>query len=345
MHHANFHAFKSEMCVRNMDAASVSLSLPVYKEADARVFVCLPCYNEAENIPQLLRQIHSTLKFLLLPDALDQQSFGIEGYQILAVDDGSTDGTEELLKNHARTYPLTVIRHSCNQGLAETYRTLINALKKQADNNDIAVFMDADNTHSPKVITELVRVASTRADVVVASRYNGGTEVGVPLKRRILSRVVNWLIRNICGISVLDCTCGYRAYRLEVLKKLPPLESKGFEVSAEVLIGISCHNPPYKIEEIPLKLHYDRKKGSSKIHLGQTIKAYAKLLWKHRKRTLRSANPNRKKWSEWDDLAKVEMSPLEPLQPSFFPFHSMTPSKYFAMPLHLSLKKLIECLN
>lgn len=199
----------------------------------------------------------------------------------MAVDDGSTDCTKELLKDHAITHPLTLISHERNRGLAETYRTLLKTLEERARDNDIAVFLDADNTHPPQVIADLVKAVSTTADVAVASRYNGGVEVGVPLRRRILSKVVNWLIRNLCRVSIQDCTCGYRAYRLRVLKQLPPLESKGFEVSAEVLVRISSHSPPYRIEEIPLTLHYDRKKGSSKIRIGQTIKAYVKLLWKH----------------------------------------------------------------
>jgi len=262
---------------------NVSLSAPIFKEAHAQVFVCLPCYNEAQNISKLLTQIHSTLKFQTQPDASELQSVGIMGYQILAVNDGSTDRTEEILKGYEKSFPLTVISHNRNQGLAETYRTLINTLKKRAKHGDIAVFMDADNTHPPQVIRDLVKVASTTADVVVASRYKGGAEVGVPLKRRILSKVVNWLVRNLCGISILDCTSGYRAYRLEVLESLPPLESKGFEVAAEILIGISSRKPPYKIAEIPLTLYYNRKKGISKIHVGQTIKAYLKLLWKYSK--------------------------------------------------------------
>ena len=262
---------------------NVSLSALILEEAHAQVFVCLPCFNEAQNISKLLPEIHSTFMFLSQPDVLELQSLGIEGYQILAVNDGSTDHTEELLKGFAKTYPLTVISHRHNLGLAETYRTLITTLKKQARHDDIAVFMDADNTHPPQVIKDLVKVASTTAKVVIASRYKGGTEIGVPLKRRILSKVVNWLIRNFCGISILDCTSGYRAYRLEVLKRLPPLESKGFEVTAEILIKILAHKPPYNIEEIPLTLHYYRKKGSSKIHVRETIKAYAKLLWKYGK--------------------------------------------------------------
>ncbi len=142
--------------------------------------------------------------------------------------------------------------------------------------------MDADNSHPPEIIRNLVKTVSTTADVAIASRYEGGTERGVPLKRRMLSKIVNWLIRNTCGIPIMDCTSGYRAYRQDVLETLPPLESKGFEVAAEVLIQISLHKPPYKIEEIPLTLYYDRKEGASKIKLGETIKAYAKLLWKYR---------------------------------------------------------------
>lgn len=257
------------------------LSTPIPHEMHPHVFICLPCYNEAENIATLLRQINSVLIAMSSKNTSEKQYFRIEGYQILAVDDGSTDRTGDLLKDGARTYPLTAVSHKHNQGLAEAYRTLIVTLTKKAEKDDIAVFMDADCTHSPLIIADLVRVASTRADVVVASRYEGA-EQGVPLKRRILSRVVNWLIRNFCGISVRDCTSGFRAYRTDVLLGLPTLESKGFEVSAEVLMAISEHRPSYRIEEIPLILHYERKKGPSKIHIGKTIKAYVKLLWKHR---------------------------------------------------------------
>lgn len=260
---------------------SVSLSDSILDETHVQVFVCLPCYNEAENIPQLLQQIHLTLQSLLPLQACEQELPKVKDYQILAVDDGSTDCTRELLEENARTYPLTVISHERNKGLAETYRTLLNTLEARANDNDIAVFLDADNTHPPQVIVDLIRAVSASADVAVASRYNGGVEVGVPLRRRILSKVVNWLIRSLCKVSIQDCTCGYRAYRLRVLKQLPPLESKGFEISAEVIIRISSHTPSYTIEEVPLTLRYDQKNGPSKIRLGRTIKAYMKLLWKH----------------------------------------------------------------
>jgi dolichol-phosphate mannosyltransferase len=259
---------------------SISLSIPIQRGTYAQVFVCLPCYNEAENLSELLQQIDLTLNALSSSDAFEGQSSGIEGYRILAVDDGSTDGTGELLKKYSRRYPLTVVKHGHNRGLAETYRTLIETVKMYAEKDDIVVFMDADNTHPAHIISDLVKVTSS-ADVVVASRYKNGVELGVPLKRRILSKVVNWLVRNLCGVSVLDCTCGFRAYRGQVLSDLPALESKGFEISAEVLIAISNHKPAYNLQEVPLTLHYDRKKGSSKINLRNTIGAYVKLLWKN----------------------------------------------------------------
>jgi len=273
--------------VVRVETLNLSLFAPILEgtveETHAQVFVCLPCYNEAENLAKLLRQIHSTFKILSQPKVLELQPLGIENYQILAVNDGSTDNTEEILQDFAKIYPLTVINHNHNQGLAETCRTLIGELKKQARDGDIAIFMDADNTHPPQIIKDMVKVVSTTAEVVVASRYKEGTELGVPFKRRVLSKIVNWLIRNLCGISILDCTSGYRAYRMEVLKTLPCLESKGFEVTAEILIKVSAHKPAYKIREIPLELHYYRKKGSSKIHVGRTIKAYVNLFWKYGK--------------------------------------------------------------
>jgi dolichol-phosphate mannosyltransferase len=260
---------------------SLSLSIPVQHFMHAKVFICLPCYNEAANLPQLLHQIHLTLNYLSTSDEFEEKSYRKDGYQIIAVDDGSIDDTGELLEDYAKIYPITVIHHKHNKGLAETYRTIIDTLKMIAKKDDIAVFMDADNTHPAFIISDLVKLASLKAEVVVASRYKSGIEVGVPFKRRVLSKIVNWLVRNLCNVPILDCTCGFRAYRVYVLNDLPHLESKGFDVSSEVLIAISNHKPSYNMQEIPLTLQYDRKKGPSKIRLGQTIKGYVRLLWKY----------------------------------------------------------------
>jgi dolichol-phosphate mannosyltransferase len=260
---------------------SVSLSIPTRKGILTQIFVCLPCYNESENLPELLQQIHTTLNSKSFSDESEKSSKS-DGYKIIAVDDGSIDGTGELLEDYAKIYPIIVVHHSQNRGLAETYKTIINTLELTAKNEDIAIFMDADNTHPTFIIPELIEMFS-EADIVVASRYKNGKEVGVPLKRRVLSKIVNWLVRNFCNVPILDCTSGFRAYRVSVLKDLPILESKGFEISSEILIALSNHKPSYNIQEIPLMLQYDRKKGPSKIRLKPTIKGYIKLFWKYGK--------------------------------------------------------------
>jgi len=259
---------------------SLSVSIPIQVGTYTQVFVCLPCYNEFGNLSLLIPQIDTILNELIRSESSKEETVRIEGYQIIAVDDGSIDDTKEILHKYSKTYPLTLISHSQNRGLAETYRTLIKTVKPLAGKNDIVIFMDADNTHPAHIISDLVK-ASSCADIVVASRYKNGVELGVPFKRKMLSRIANWLVRNLCNVPVLDCTCGFRAYRGEVLKNLPELDSKGFEIAAEILISISNHKPAYKFKEVPLTLHYDRKIGASKIHLRKTIVAYGKLLWKN----------------------------------------------------------------
>jgi dolichol-phosphate mannosyltransferase len=262
------------------DYPILSVSNPIQCENCIRVFVCLPCYNESENLTMLIPQINTVLCELTRSENPQEKTARIAEYQILAVDDGSIDDTKKTLQTYSKIFPLTLISHSQNRGLAETIRTLINTVKSHAEENDIIIFMDADNTHPAQVIPDLVE-ASSSADIVVASRYKNGVEFGVPFNRKILSRIANWIVRNLCNVPVLDCTCGFRAYRGEVLKNLSELDSKGFEIAAEILIMISNHKPHYKFKEVPLALHYDRKIGTSKIHLGKTIGAYFKLVSKN----------------------------------------------------------------
>jgi dolichol-phosphate mannosyltransferase len=259
---------------------SLSVSYPIQCGTYTQVFICLPCYNESKNLTRLIPKINTVLNELIRSEGSQEKPARIARYQILAVNDGSIDDTKEILHIYSKIYPLTLISHSQNRGLAETYRTLIKTVKSLAGKNDIVIFMDADNTHPAHIISDLVE-ASYSADIVVASRYKNGVELGVPFKRKMLSRIANWFVRNLCNVPVLDCTCGFRAYRGKVLKNLSELDSKGFEIAAEILITISNHKPPYKFKEIPLTLHYDRKIGTSKIHLGKTIGAYIKLVSKN----------------------------------------------------------------
>ena len=243
------------------------------------VFVLLPCFNESGHIRPLVLRIHQALE--PLRDSSTKELDKIDEYHVLAVDDGSTDGTGEILEEMALLYPIRVFHHDFNMGLAEAYRTLVANVASLCADDDVVVIMDADETHDPSDIPSLLASVKLGADVAVASRYAGASQMGVPLHRRLLSRTANWIIRNLACIPIKDCTCGFRAFRGAVLKSLPMLESDGFEVSAELLIYIYRHNPVPVIEEVPFVLHYDRKDSKSKIKLWQTVKAYRRLLWKH----------------------------------------------------------------
>lgn len=243
-------------------------------------FVLLPCYNEADNISDLVKRIHQVLQPLATHSVLKKQMCGLDGYRIIAVNDGSTDETMGRLLFLAKDYPITVLRHQNNQGLAETYRTLLKACKLQAEPDDAVVLMDADGTQDPYYITGMLALIRDGCDVVVASRYLGA-EKGVSLHRRILSKGINMLLHKLCGVPVKDCTCGFRCYRASILEKALPLESEGFEVSAEVLVKLAQLNPPCKIVALPFTLNYGAKKGASKLRIRQTVKAYLKFLWKY----------------------------------------------------------------
>lgn len=244
-----------------------------------RCFVLLPCYNEQHSLPYLIEQIHKVLN----PTAefLQEKNrvANLEDYQIIALDDGSTDNTLLTLMRLKKQFPLTVLEHGKNKGLAEAYRTLFQYIGQVATDDDAVIMMDANSTHDPYLITNLLSEHSRKVDVAVASRYLG-KEIGTSFLRRLLSKGINLLIHHLCQVPIQDCTSGFRCYRATWLKHLQ-LDAKGFEVSAETLIKIAQSNPTPKLVEIPMLLRYDKKQSLSKMNLRHTVKAYLKLLWKH----------------------------------------------------------------
>jgi len=242
-----------------------------------RCHVLLPCYNEAENLKPLVEKIGYILRN--------------NNYEIVAVNDGSRDNTLEILKELAKSFPITIINHKKNLGLHRALRNGIKHIINVSDSDDIIITMDADNTHDPKYITQMIEKINNGCDIVIASRYiNGGKQINVPAHRIFLSIGINTILRGISGIPVKDQTTGYRAYRVEILKNMIKnlednfITSKGFEVAVELLIkAYYCGGNQVKISEIPIILDYGRKIGNSKMKLFKTITLYLKLLKKIRK--------------------------------------------------------------
>ncbi len=236
------------------------------------IWLILPAFNEARNLPRLLTGLESTLG----PPRT--------AYRIVLVDDGSSDSTPEIARAWERRVPLQVVRHGRNRGLARAVESGIAWVLPRAGAGDVIVTMDADNTHPPHLILVMGDAIQDGADVVIASRYlPGGAEEGVPLTRRILSRAISALLRLRFGIPGLrDYSCGYRAYRAGLLQAAARryggrlITAQGFTVMAELLIKLAPFRP--RIVEVPLHLRYDQKRGASKMQLLRTVVEYLALL-------------------------------------------------------------------
>lgn len=237
---------------------------------DSFTWVVLPAYNEAEALPPLLHSLSVLAGSIRL--------------RVVLVDDGSTDGTGDVAREFAGRLDLTVLPHPRNLGLAAAMRTGLEHACGLASPGDAIVTMDADNTHCPEQIPDLLEALGDGADVAIASRYAAGaSQAGVPPHRALLSAGVGWLLRLRFGLpGVRDYSCGYRAYRAGLLQRAlaaygPRLiESQGFVVMTELLVKLAPFRPV--IAEIPLQLRYDRKVGPSKMPAVRTVLAYLRLV-------------------------------------------------------------------
>lgn len=241
-----------------------------------KVFVVLPAYNEEGGLPDLLHAI--------------EQVFAINGrdYHIIVVDDCSTDATAEIAREAAAELPLTLVQHRVNQNLPGALRTGFQTAIKFAEDNDIIITMDGDNTHPPAIMNLLLQKIAEGYDVMIASRFQPGSRVcGVPSTRVLTAFGARMLFKVIMPIpAVRDYTCGYRAYRANVLRDSMEyygdqwVSEKGFSCMVDVLLKMRRFK--YVMGEVPMLLRYDQKEGGSKMKVLQTITQTLTLLLRRR---------------------------------------------------------------
>jgi dolichol-phosphate mannosyltransferase len=221
------------------------------------VAVVLPAYNEENNLTPLITEL------------VDVASRAALALQVIVVDDGSTDGTAAELAELRRRVPcLRVITHRVNRGLAQALKSGIAAARESGSN--AAVFMDSDLSHRPEDLMKLVSALTNGADVALGSRFvPGGGMEGVPLWRRLISRVGNEFGRLMLGLTLTDLTTGYRAMRLEVLDALA-LGEDGFTIQLESVV--KAYAAGFRIVEVPIVLG-TRKHGAS--HMNYTTRLFA----------------------------------------------------------------------
>lgn len=238
------------------------------------IIIALPMYNEEKGIKPLLERMHSAM------------SDAKKDYRVLIVDDGSTDDSVRIVNSFRKKMHIELISHRVNMGLGVTLKDIFKAVSdpKRVKGSDIIIMMDADNTHDPSLIKKMLPEMD-KHNLVIASRYvKGGNEVGFPFYRKILSRLAVFMLKLFFPVrGITDYTCGYRAYRAELLQKAQRfysndfITSTGFPGSAEILIKLRRFG--IKLKEVPLVLRYDLKAGQSKLKLFDTVREYASVFY------------------------------------------------------------------
>lgn len=218
------------------------------------VSVVIPTYNERKNIKRLLRKVSSALT-------------GRFDYEIIVVDDNSPDGTADEVKKVARSTHARLLSRKTKAGIGSAY-------KKGAESSkgDIIITMDADLSHDPSVLPQMVEGILDGNDLVIGSRYVRGGEIERwDSYRRLVSRTANTIAKALLGLRTNDLTTGYRAYTRKALDRIrfQELSSTGYSILMEAVFR--AEKAHLRIKEVPITF-YDRKGGSSKLGIAEQLK-------------------------------------------------------------------------
>jgi dolichol-phosphate mannosyltransferase len=222
-----------------------------------RAVVCLPTYNERENLEPMLRAL------------------GDKDVDVLVIDDNSPDGTGELADRIAAQLDYVEVLHrERKEGLGPAY---LAGFRRALDAGaELVLEMDCDFSHDPAAVPRLIAAVDEGADLALGSRYVTGGSVGNwGFLRRFVSAGGSWYARVLLGVPVRDLTGGFKCYRRRVLEAidLDAIESKGYAFQIETTYRTL--RAGFRVVEIPI--HFvDREEGGSK--MSKVIVAEA--IWK-----------------------------------------------------------------
>ena len=240
----------------------------------ARLWVVIPTYNEAANVEPIIRAATAELQRLAVPD-----------YRILVVDDSSPDGTGQIADRLAQELDTVEVLHrDAKTGLGHAY--LAGFAVALAGGAELVVEMDADFSHNPRYLGELLEAAKD-ADLVLGSRYvPGGGVRDWGLLRRVISRGGGWYARTILRVDIRDLTGGFKCIHRNVLEAidLSSVRAEGYVFQIEVTYRAVLAG--FTVREVPI-VFADRTVGASK--MSTRIAVEAMWLVPRLRRTARAA--------------------------------------------------------
>ena len=235
------------------------------------VWVTVPTLDEVENIVQLVRGVRSAV-----PDA-----------HMLIVDDGSADGTAEKAEAlGAEIGGVEVLRRPHKMGLGSAYRA--GHAIGMARGYDVMVQIDADLSHDPAALPDLLAAIARGADLAIGSRYvPGGSVPNWPKGRLRLSVWGNRYAGAVLGLRVRDTTAGYRAYRASILRAMDIESTRSTGYAFQIEMTYRAMHAGGRIDEVPIAFT-DRVRGTSKMSSRIVAEAMTLVtLWGLRDRVLR----------------------------------------------------------
>jgi dolichol-phosphate mannosyltransferase len=225
------------------------------------ISVIVPTYNEEETIESLVSQL------LALPT----------GVHIIVVDDNSPDGTGEIadrlaVENAGR---VNVIHRPGKLGLGTAY--IAGFKEALTEGADLVCSMDADFSHNPRYVPNIVDKINQGYDLVIGSRYVRGGRSTQTLYRKVVSWSANTITRVLLGLHARDTTAGFRCYRRQALESLDlgSIKSSGYSFLFEMLFRVEQLG--WKVGEVPI-VYQDRRMGASKISRNEILKALKTVL-------------------------------------------------------------------
>ena len=228
---------------------------------EPRLLVSLATYNERDNVPRLVAEIHR-----YAPHA-----------HVLVVDDNSPDGTGAAADELAAADPRVHVLHRAGKlGLGTA---ILAAMRYAIEHGyDYLLNMDADFSHPPRFLPAILAGMADH-DVMIGSRYvpGGGTE-NWPLSRRVISRGVNAVVRLLFRMPVKDASGAYRCYRVSKLReaRLEDTRSRGYSFQQEVLFR--CHAAGSRLGESPIVFE-NRRAGASKVNAREAIRSMSMIVY------------------------------------------------------------------